>query len=89
VLYSSQDHLRTGMRDLDHPVLGGVENTDSLCFYISYSRIEFCLVVYTVPCLKTINSSGTLCSDYYSIPQRSTTQIRWKVLDIIADELLE
>jgi hypothetical protein len=28
VLCSSQDHLRTGMCDLDHPVLTGVENTD-------------------------------------------------------------
>jgi hypothetical protein len=29
VLYSSQDHLRTGMCDLDHPVLIGVEKADN------------------------------------------------------------
>jgi hypothetical protein len=29
VLCSSQDHLKTGTHDLDHPVLAGVENTDS------------------------------------------------------------
>jgi hypothetical protein len=28
VLCSSQDHLRTGMRDLDHPVYAGAENFD-------------------------------------------------------------
>jgi hypothetical protein len=28
VLCSSQDHVETGMRDLDHPVLAGEENTD-------------------------------------------------------------
>jgi hypothetical protein len=29
VICSSQDHLKTGTHDLDHPVLAGVENTDS------------------------------------------------------------
>jgi hypothetical protein len=29
VLYSSQDHLKTGMHDLDQPILAGLENTDS------------------------------------------------------------
>jgi hypothetical protein len=29
VLYSSQDHLESGMRDLDHHVLASTENTDS------------------------------------------------------------
>jgi hypothetical protein len=29
VLCSSQDHLRTGMHDLNHHVLGGAENTNS------------------------------------------------------------
>jgi hypothetical protein len=29
VLHSSQDHLGTEMRDLDHPILVGVENIDS------------------------------------------------------------
>jgi hypothetical protein len=29
VLYSSQDHIRTGTRDLDHSVLAGAKNTDS------------------------------------------------------------
>jgi hypothetical protein len=51
-----------------------------------YSRIGFCLVIYMVPCLRTIDSSGTQCGDYYSIPQRPTTLIRWKVLDFTTDE---
>jgi hypothetical protein len=29
VLCSSQDHLGTGTHNLDHPVLAGVENSDS------------------------------------------------------------
>jgi hypothetical protein len=29
VLYSSQDYLRTGTHDLDHPVLASAKNTDS------------------------------------------------------------
>jgi hypothetical protein len=29
VLYSSQGHLRTGMHDLDYPILAGAKNTDS------------------------------------------------------------
>jgi hypothetical protein len=29
VLCSSQDHLRTGTRDLDHSVLTGAKNTNS------------------------------------------------------------
>jgi hypothetical protein len=32
VLYSSQDHLRTGTHNLDHPVLAVVENIDSWHF---------------------------------------------------------
>jgi hypothetical protein len=28
VLYSSQDHLETGIRDLDHLILAGAKNTD-------------------------------------------------------------
>jgi hypothetical protein len=31
VLCSSQDHLRTGMCDLDHPILVDAENIDSWC----------------------------------------------------------
>jgi hypothetical protein len=29
VLCISQDHLKKGMRDLDHPVLAGAKNSDS------------------------------------------------------------
>jgi hypothetical protein len=29
VFCSSQDHLRTGTSDLDHPVFSGAENTDT------------------------------------------------------------
>jgi hypothetical protein len=31
VLCSSQDHLRTRTRDLDHPILCGAKNTDKKC----------------------------------------------------------
>jgi hypothetical protein len=37
VLYSSQDHLRTGTRDLDHPVLADAENTKSECLLNSFN----------------------------------------------------
>jgi hypothetical protein len=33
VLYSSQDHLKTGTRDLEHPVLVGAENTHKSAIY--------------------------------------------------------
>jgi hypothetical protein len=39
------------------------------------------------PCLRTIDSSGTRCGNCYSIPQRLTTLIRWKVLDFTTDEV--
>jgi hypothetical protein len=42
-----------------------------------------------VPYLRTIDSSGTLCGDYYLMPRRPTTLIWWTVLDIIASEELE
>jgi hypothetical protein len=56
---------------------------------MSYSRIRFYHVIYTVPCLRTIDSGGNRCDNYYSIPQRLSTLIRWKVLDFTADEVLE
>jgi hypothetical protein len=42
-----------------------------------------------VPYLRTIDSSRTRCGDYYSIPRRPTTMIRWKVLDFTTDEVSE
>jgi hypothetical protein len=60
-----------------------------LCIYISYSRVRFCLLIYAVPCLRTIDSSGTQCGDYYSMHRRLTTLIKWKVLDFTADEVSE
>jgi hypothetical protein len=41
-----------------------------------------------VPCLRTINSSGTWCGNCYSIPRRSTTRIRWKALDFTTGRVL-
>jgi hypothetical protein len=38
VLYSSQDH-RTGMHNLDHPVLVGVENTDKKTFVYPFGTL--------------------------------------------------
>jgi hypothetical protein len=49
VLYSSQDHLRTGMRDLDHPALAGVENTYSWCAKKGALQLAFPLDVPMVP----------------------------------------
>jgi hypothetical protein len=49
VLYSSQDHLRTGMRDLDHPILIGVKNTDSWRTRNEDLQCAFPLDVPTVP----------------------------------------
>jgi hypothetical protein len=34
-------------------------------------------------------TTGTWCNDYYSIPQRPITLIRWKVLCITVKEVLE
>jgi hypothetical protein len=33
-LHSSQDHLRTRMRDLDHPGLTGAENIDNISIHV-------------------------------------------------------
>jgi hypothetical protein len=46
VLCSSQDHLRTGMCDLDHPVLVGVENIDkALDFgHLSHGGHQGCVI---------------------------------------------
>jgi hypothetical protein len=80
VLYSSQDHLRIRMRDLDHPVLAGVENTDICAF--TYHIVESGFVLLYIRSL-------VLGPSIVVGPQRPTTLIRWKVLDIIANELLE
>jgi hypothetical protein len=37
----------------------------------------------------SIEYSGTWCGDYYVIPQRLTTFIRWKILDNAVDEVTE
>jgi hypothetical protein len=52
VLCSSQDHLRTGMRDLDHPILAGAENTDSWPARNWDLQCAFPLDVMMVPSLK-------------------------------------
>jgi hypothetical protein len=60
-----------------------------LCIYIPYSRIGVCLVIYTVPCLRTIEYSGIQCGDYYLIPWRLTALIMRKILDSAVDEVSE
>jgi hypothetical protein len=37
----------------------------------------------------SIEYSGTRCGDYYLIPQRLTTLIRWKILDSVVDVVSE
>jgi hypothetical protein len=59
--------------DLDNlPIIGSYPFTFlcHLCIYTSYIRIKCCLVVYMVPRLRAIESSGTRCGDYYSVIQR-------------------
>jgi hypothetical protein len=46
VLCSSQDHLRTGTHDLDHPVLAGAENTDKFKYGKSKSIATSCLRLF-------------------------------------------
>jgi hypothetical protein len=72
-----------------HPVcyLNRVWHLMLFMHLISYSRIRVCLVVYTLPCLRTIKSSGTQCGDCYLMPQRPTTLIRWKVLNFTTNEV--
>jgi hypothetical protein len=38
-----------------------------------------------VPCLRTIDNSGTQCGNCYSIPQRLSNLIRWELLDFTTD----
>jgi hypothetical protein len=49
MICSSQDHLRTGMRDLDHPVLAGARNTDNWCTRKGDLQLAFHLDVPIVP----------------------------------------
>jgi hypothetical protein len=42
----------------------------SFVYYISYSRIGYCFVIYMFPHLRTIERSGTWCGDCYLVPQR-------------------
>jgi hypothetical protein len=49
VLYSSEDHLKTGTRDLDHPVLDSVENTDNWSARNGDLQRTFPLEVLMVP----------------------------------------
>jgi hypothetical protein len=59
----------------------------SLCIYISYGRIRYCLIVYTVPCLGDHLCSGTQCG-FYTDPSESFS-LWWqqKVLDRAIDEV--
>jgi hypothetical protein len=38
VIYTSQDHLRTGMHDLNHPVLTGAKNNDMFILHQHWVR---------------------------------------------------
>jgi hypothetical protein len=49
VLCNSQDHLRIGTHDLNHPVLGSVENTDNWCTRKGDLQCTFPLDVSMVP----------------------------------------
>jgi hypothetical protein len=49
MLCSSQDHLRTGTRNLDHPVLAGAKNTNSWRARMGDLQGDFPLDVLMVP----------------------------------------
>jgi hypothetical protein len=52
-----------GVDDLPSIVSYPITSLMFLGIYISYSRIGYCLVVYTVPCLGGHLCSGTQCGD--------------------------
>jgi hypothetical protein len=52
VFHSSQDHLRIGTRDLDHPISCSVKNTDSWCTRKRDLQRAFSLNVLMVRALK-------------------------------------
>jgi hypothetical protein len=52
VICSSQDHLETETRDLDHPILVDAENTDSWCSRNGDLQHAFPLDVSMVPSLE-------------------------------------
>jgi hypothetical protein len=58
-----------------------------LCIYISYGRIGYCLVVYTVLCLGDHLCSGTQCGNYTDPSEAFSLWRQWKVLDITIDEI--
>jgi hypothetical protein len=59
MLYSSQDQLRTGTRDLDYHVLVGVENTDSWRTRKGNLQHAFHLDVLMVPStMITVTANG-------------------------------
>jgi hypothetical protein len=57
-----------------------------LCIYISYGRIRYCLVVYTVSCLGDHLCSGTQCGYCVDISRPFPVTVG-KVLDIAIDEV--
>jgi hypothetical protein len=59
-----------------------------LCIYISFGRIGYCLVVYTVPCLGIIYAVGPGVATIQTLRRPFLCDVRQrKVLDIAIDEV--
>jgi hypothetical protein len=50
VLCSSQDHLRTGIYDLDHPILADAENTDTYPEHLCHDILKGALLSVLPEC---------------------------------------
>jgi hypothetical protein len=83
VLYSSHDHLTTGMCDLDHPILADAENTDSWHTGKGDLQRAFPLNIPMVPsyALTVISDSERLTCSGFSLDET----IRLGSFEFIAD----
>jgi hypothetical protein len=71
-LERSQSPDLSGSLYFDTSDLGDLQGSYPFTSFMSFVhlQIRYCLVGYTVPRLRTIESSGTQCGDCYSVPQR-------------------
>jgi hypothetical protein len=67
VLGSLQDHLRTGTRDLDHPILASAKNTNSWHARKRDLQPTFCLDVLMVPSSVISITGERLTCDGFSL----------------------
>jgi hypothetical protein len=83
MIYSLQDHIRTGMRDLDHPILAGAENTDSWRVRKEDSQRAFSLDVLMVPSSTLTIATDRECLSYGALSLSET--IHFGSLQFIVD----